>query len=197
MRSYDCVQVAVGRWTGAQPRSSRARRRSLPSARRSRYDQPPSAAHATASTVASASAGSGVLEADHARDRPRGVAIARGDDRLLEPVGVDGVVDVVQRVQLLRANGEPAPSRRPRAARPAAPGPARTSPAGPGRSSSKIGGIRVGAPRASRRTQSMSIQATSVAIAVDGTPSGGATRPVGSRRPASCRRAWRPRRSGP
>ena len=97
-------------------RSSRARSRSLPSASESRHDQPPSSGHAT---VVDRRVGLGrqrVLESDDAGDRPRrGSRSPGGEDRLLEPVEVDGVVDVVHRVELLRPDGEPA-SRRVRAA---------------------------------------------------------------------------------
>ena len=141
-----------------QPRSRRARSRSPPSDPSSRYDQPPSAAHATDSTDGPRLRRERVLQPGDARDRSRRVDVARGDDGLLEPVGVDRVVRVVQRIELLRANGE-------RVAEGVAGGSPRDTrarpnvAAGASKISSKTGGMRVGAPRASSRTQSMWIQA--------------------------------------
>ena len=90
----------------------------------------------------------------------------RRQDRLVEPVGVDRVVDVVHRVELLRPDRERRIARHPPAASPRS---TRASPnvaGGAPKTGSNSAGIRVGAPRASSRTQSMWTHATSAPVGV-------------------------------
>ena len=140
----------------------------------SRNDQPPAAAQTCASSVAPGSAAAAYSSRIDPRDGADGGGVAGGDDRLVEPVGVDGVVDVGHRVELLRADRERVPMRRRPAVverHPAEPNVAGGDPERP----SKSAGIRVGTPRSSIRTQSMSTVADERPVGVAERPSGGAT----------------------
>ena len=85
--------------------SRRARSRSAPSASAIRQTQAPPSGHASASRCDAGSAARAYSSRTRRGRRGRLVP-ARGQHRLVEPVGIDRVVDVVHRVELLRPDRE-------------------------------------------------------------------------------------------
>ena len=135
--------------------SRRARSRSEPSASATRQTQCRHPARHRRPGVAAGSAARAYSSRTRRGTARRRARAAGGEDRLIEPVGIDRVVDVVHRIELLR------PDRRPgadRAAEGTSPRSTRARPnvaGGTAKTASNSFGIRVGAPRSSSRTQSM------------------------------------------
>ena len=91
----------------------------------------------------------------------RRLAAAGREDRLVEPVGIDRVVDVVHRVEFLGPDRERRDAALGRDVAEVDAAERERRLRGPEDARSNSGGMRVGAPRASSRTQSMWTQATS------------------------------------
>ena len=119
-------------------------------------------ARPSASRIAAGSAARAYSSRAQPRDGPDRPRAAGREDRLVEPVGVDRVVDVVHRVELLRPDARAGRAGASAARRRARPGPARTSPAARRRPRRTRAGCASGHRGASSRTQSMWTHATSV-----------------------------------